>query len=311
MVPDRSGSVFFIGANPRTFNLFSEGSRISFSIQGEWQFSDSEAASMIGEIVSHYKNLFGSVPFAEIAVILIRTPDDAAVDRWSAETRLNSVVIASSPSRYKNLGAQRLHEQLRHELLHLWIPNSLKLTGDYSWFYEGFILYEALKTGVRLQRIRFSDVLNSIAEAYGNTSGGPGRKKELHKPLIGEASRDWGNNAGALYSKGMLVAFLCDAAMMERSGGGRQSEEILREVYRAGAGNGTEVVLGILARYKELLPIVRDLIKGTQAPEWATALEAAGLTASADGFRWKLDVKKKLSRRQKAILKRLGYNDSR
>ena len=41
-------------------------------------------------------------------------------------------------------------------MLHLWVPNSLKLEGDYDWFFEGFTLYTALRTSQELGCNRLS-----------------------------------------------------------------------------------------------------------------------------------------------------------
>ena len=49
-----------------------------------------------------------------------------------------------------------------HEILHLWVPNSLKLEGDYDWFFEGFTLYVALRTALELKIITFDGFLNTL-----------------------------------------------------------------------------------------------------------------------------------------------------
>jgi hypothetical protein len=41
-----------------------------------------------------------------------------------------------------------------HEVLHLWVPNALRLHGDYDWFFEGFTLYTALLTALELKATR-------------------------------------------------------------------------------------------------------------------------------------------------------------
>jgi hypothetical protein len=323
--PDRNGvyrisrfedAVFLIGSDLRFPAAVAKGLELSLAVEGEWQFDDAEAARMAEEIIAYYSKMFGAVPFSRVTIDLVRVPDENAVDRWSAETRGNTVVIASSPSRYRNLGPQRLHEQLRHELLHLWIPNSLNLIGDYAWFYEGFIIYEALKAGVRIGRIRFVDYLNTIAQAYRNTAGSPGHRKTVQSSLSSLGFARWEGSGGLLYSKGLLVAFLCDAAMMDASGGDRESEDLLREFYRKAAAAdaprpGTELGLEVIGLHRELSFIAENYITGDSVPDWSSALQSAGLTSTADGFSWKLAVQKDPGKRQKAILKRLGYNVSR
>ena len=81
-------------------------------------------------------------------------PIDAGKSEWKAETRGSTVVSARSIQRYSNSGGQ-LGIIFSHEMLHLWVPNSLKLEGDYDWFFEGFTLYTALRTTQELGRHRF------------------------------------------------------------------------------------------------------------------------------------------------------------
>ena len=39
-------------------------------------------------------------------------------------------------------------------------------TGDYDWFFEGFTLYIALQTALKLKLIRFQGVLNTLERVY-------------------------------------------------------------------------------------------------------------------------------------------------
>ena len=43
------------------------------------------------------------------------------------------------------------------------MPNSLKLEGDYDWFFEGFTLYMALRTALELKVIDFKGFLKTLA----------------------------------------------------------------------------------------------------------------------------------------------------
>ena len=63
------------------------------------------------------------------------------------------LLMGTGGSRKQRLN--RLGILLSHELFHLWVPNSLSLDGDYDWFFEGFTLYLALLTDVRLGLISF------------------------------------------------------------------------------------------------------------------------------------------------------------
>ena len=125
-----------------------ENDALDFAISGEWNFSDAEAAKMANDIFAEYRKLFGEIPNKKIQIALAHFPKEIKFGRWEADTRGATSMIFSSDMPFKTLSLQRLHEQLRHELFHLWIPNNLALTGNYDWFYEGFTVYKALKTGV-------------------------------------------------------------------------------------------------------------------------------------------------------------------
>ena len=49
------------------------------------------------------------------------------------------------------------------------MPNSLKLEGDYDWFFEGFTLYTALRTALELAVIDFKEMLNTLGRVYDST----------------------------------------------------------------------------------------------------------------------------------------------
>ncbi|MCY7374494.1 MAG: hypothetical protein LH472_00780, partial [Pyrinomonadaceae bacterium] len=155
-------AVFAVGKNWRE----TKTADLLLAISGEWQFSDAEAAQMANEIFEEYKKLFGEIPFKETQIFLAHLPKDAKFGRWEAETRGQTTTILSADKPFKSPSIQLLHEQLRHEIFHLWIPNNLNLTGNYDWFYEGFAVYQALRSGVQTNQIRFEDFLTTIAEAY-------------------------------------------------------------------------------------------------------------------------------------------------
>ena len=212
---------------------------------------------------------------------------------------------------FKTLSLQRLHEQLRHEIFHLWIPNNLALTGNYDWFYEGFTVYKALKTGVETNQIRFEDFLDTLSQAYNANNF------QAPQMSLVAASRNRASGANSrVYSRGMLVAFLCDLALLRESGGKRSVNELFQKLLEKHhlpnqPQDGNTAVLNILKSRAELGAIVQKYIEGTDKINWQTDLESAGIEMSDDGFNTKLSVKTKLSRRQKDLLDELGYNNWR
>src|SRR5215510_10962877 len=86
--------------------------------------------------------------------------------KWRAETRGSTVVLLIDPSASFNHWVGQLSVIFTHELLHLWVPNTLQLEGDYDWFFEGFTLYMALRAALELRVINFKGFLVTLAGAY-------------------------------------------------------------------------------------------------------------------------------------------------
>ncbi|MEO6334362.1 MAG: hypothetical protein ABIO91_05195, partial [Pyrinomonadaceae bacterium] len=279
-------------------------------ITGSWHFTAPEAADMIREIHEAYRKIYQEG--AGLSTIVISNfPAEVSAGNWEAETRGNTVTIISSDMPFRSQSLQRLHEQLRHEMFHLWIPNRLNLIGSYDWFYEGFALYESLKLAVRLNRIRFDDFLDTLSRAH-TIDGVGGKRVSL---IQASANRFVGSNT-QLYARGMLVAFLCDLALLEQSKGKRSVEDLLRELFvkhrkPAEATDANTAVLELLRANPNLVPIVEKYIAGTENLEWTSELAGAGIEDADAGPLTNLRVKEKLNGRPKALLDKLGYNNWR
>jgi predicted metalloprotease with PDZ domain len=305
-------AVFIIGKNWREREILVEGGKLNFVISDNWQFSDDEAEKTAADIFAEYKKLFGEVPNKNIQISLIRFPKETKFGRWQAETRGANLTILSSDMPFKTPALQRLHEQLRHELFHLWMPNNLALTGNYDWFYEGFTVYQALKTGVKMNQIRFEDFLDTLAQAYNLDNF------QTQKFSLSDASKNLRSGAGnsQVYARGMLVAFLCDAALLRESKGRRSIANVFRQVYQKhrkpnAPQEGNAAVLNILGDYKELNPTIEKYVKGTGKIDWKTDLESLGIEQANENEFVRLKVRAKPSRREKDLLDKLGYNNWR
>ena len=302
-------AVFVIGRNLRQTNTSSIGARVHMVVSGEWKFSDAEAAKHSALISDGYVKTFGSAPTKRAQIAILRFPAAVPHGNWEADTRGSSITIASSDMPFPNQSLQRLHEQLRHEIFHLWIPNGVNLTGNYDWFYEGFALYQSLKMGVAVNRIRFDDYLDTLSRAYAIDA----RRSNITSMV--EASRNrWSGSNTDVYARGMLVAFLCDVAMLDASKGKRSTTDLLREIFSKHGGEarseeGNAAILAVMKRYPELIPITERYVTGAEKLDWASSVKAAGIDADAKDGR--LSVSTKLSGRQKDLLDKLGYNSWR
>jgi len=278
---------------------------------GEFQFEQDQVLDIAWEIYRDYQKRFGEV-WIPAQIAIVKFPNKVPLDTWEAETRGRSITIISADSSSKSQSLQQLHEQLRHEMFHLWIPNGINLTGNYDWFYEGFALYQSLKTGVAVNRIRFDDYLDTLSRAYDLD-----RRLTTKLSLIDVSKNRWsGDNNTKVYARGMLVAFLCDLALLERSKGKRSVEDLLRKLYQehrppAAEADANTTVLALLRSSGELGPIVDQNITGSESIEWTNLLRIAGLEAQSTDPATKLAVPAKPSGQQKNLLDKLGYNNWR
>ncbi|MGD9587471.1 MAG: hypothetical protein AB7Q37_09670 [Pyrinomonadaceae bacterium] len=307
-VNDRGRAVFILGKGIRRIEPPRKGEPVLL-INGNWLHTDAEAAEMMLEIYRGYVKLFGGPPSAGSMVVLFPFPQPGVGHgTWEAETRGSSVLIASAGMAFEYPAKQRLHEQLRHELFHLWIPNAVGLTGTYDWFYEGFAMYISLKTAVSLKRIRFDDMLDTLSRAYRID-----RSATRRRSLVESSRERWAGGETQVYARGLLAAFLCDIAMLNQTGGKGSVERLLRDLFQkhtspSAAADGNSAILAELQAVPALRSVVNDVILGREPVNWDTAIAAAGLEFSTENGSSGLKVKGRTAGRQRTVLRKLGYN---
>ena len=299
-------AVFYVGPGQRENAAKVGNSQVRVNINDDWLFSVTEAASIATPIFDQYERIFGSSPADRFIIGIRKFPNPIAVDNWEAGTRGRTITIVSSETAFKSRSLQ----QLRHEIFHFWLPNGVNLTGNYDWFYEGFALYQSLKTGVALNNIRFDDYLDTLSRAYKID-------RSLNLSLIEASKNRWaGNNNTRVYARGMLVAFLCDLALLEKSKGKRSVSDLIRQLYEHNRPphpetDGNTAVLALLRSYSELVPIIDRNIIGSDSIEWNDLINDAGIESQLIDESAKLKVTEKPSSRQKDLLDKLGYNNWR
>jgi hypothetical protein len=303
---DVDRSILFIGRDLREITAPSAGAELRIVTQGDWKFTDEDTREFAGQIYQEYIKLFGGPPTGAARIYLSHFPQNVGFGVWEGDTRGSTVSIVSSDMPFRAQSLQRLHEQLRHELFHLWLPNSVNLTGKYDWFYEGFALYQSLKTGVALNRLRFDDFLDTLARAYTFDSA-----LTSHFSLIDLSANRTSGGDTDLYARGMLAAFLTDIRLLQLSRGRRDVGSILRTIYERyhnaqSEAEGNKAVLEIIA-----LPEVTQLVQGTDRLDWSEELKAAGIAQTEKNSSVTLSVTSKPSGRQKQLLEKLGYNNWR
>ena len=312
-VTDSGNAVLFVGPKSRQRVVWSGPSRLIFNLPYEPQFNVDEGLSAAVSVWTYYKGIFGSLPFdagRDYLISMNKFPTPTGFGEWEANTRGHTVTIISSDVPFKSQSLQRLHEQLRHEMFHFWIPNGVSLTGDYDWFYEGFALYQSLKMGVAAKQIRFEDMLETLSRAYeADTALSPRRS------LLEESRDRWRSGGSAVYARGILVAFLCDIAMLDASKGRRSTDELLSEIYtrhRLGSEpvDGNWAILREFDRDKSLANISAKYITGSNRVDLSPFLAMAGLDLNVNSGAH-IGVSPKPSGRQKDLLNKLGYNSWR
>lgn len=280
---------------------------------GKWHFSDEDAVRNASEIFGEYRAVFGSFPGERRQIFIIPFPQKGVpAGTWEAETRGDTVVLVSADTPFPAQSMQRLSEQLRHELFHLWFPNGVALTGRYDWFFEGFALYQALKTGVALNQIRFADFLDTLSRAYTIDRA----QKTGRRSLVEMSAARFAGGETQLYARGMVAAFLIDVTLLEQSGGRRSVASLLRQLFAdhkrpAAAVDGNKAVLSAMAKFPEAGLLPETLVRGNGPIDWSREIAFAGLEDDGDNFVSALRVKTDPSRRQSALLDKLGYNNWR
>lgn len=311
LINDIQKAVFLVGTGWRENSVSVGESVIKFAAVGEWTFSTEQATKAASEIIGEYGKIFAVIPEKQINIFLLRFPREIGFERWRGETRGSNITLLSSPTAFESQAIQRLHEQLRHEIFHLWIPNKLFLAGDYAWFYEGFTQYAALKSGIELNRITFSNFLNTIEQAVNQNVG---QKRTIS--LIEASKARWTGADSGVYAEGMLAAFLCDAALLRESGGKIDLFDVFRQIFQkhrlpANQTDGNAAVLEIMQSFDAVVPVIEKYIKSANKINLANDLWATGIEVVPASYGQKLQVKSKLQSREKDLLNKLGYNNWR
>jgi hypothetical protein len=309
---DASDAVVLVARRPEYGTASFGATPFTMAAVGAWPVRDTERMSMATGVLRGYQEIFRADPVGEPVVILVRPPASAfPPNRWAAQVKGSTALIVSTGVPFGTQEPQRLHEQLRHELFHLWAPNSLALGGRYDWFFEGFAQYESVKLAVAVNRITFDDLLGTLAK-----SADVAAADTFPMSLIEASEKRFQGSQSRLYARGMLVAFMLDVEMMSSSDARRGSADILRELVArhrkpVTESDGNKSVLDLLDALPELRPIVGSYIKGREPLRLEAYFEKAGFLAEQRSGATVLSAVTKPSDLQKKVLQRMGYNNWR
>jgi hypothetical protein len=319
-VGDADVTVFAVGKQLRISSSIISGMTLRLVLAGDWAFTDSEALELAGQVMKAHRDAIGAWPSRQATLILFPFLQSGMPDKWSAETRGSSVTLLMGklPSRVAALA--QLSVPLTHELLHLWVPNALKLDGDYDWFYEGFTIYQAARIGVRLGVLTFQEFLDAIGRAYDGYSLGIDHDRWS---LVEASKRRWTVGGSSVYSKSMVIAFLYDLKLRGLTRNKHSLNDVYRNIFRdygasdpgrpdrdVGKGSdGNEVVLKALGAYSGMQDFGMSFVSKPAAINLAEQLAPFGLQVETFGLRTRISVVQSLTRQQRDLLGDLGYND--
>lgn len=310
-VADMEKAVFFVGQDVRERRQRVGSMDFTLVTSGEWAFSDEDVASLAANILKEHAETFGGVAINRALMILAPFPHAVGADRWSAETRGETVMLLNGKSPSKIAALAQLNFPLAHELFHLWIPNGIALDGEYDWFYEGFTLYQALRAGMRLNLLTFEDYLTALGRAFDSYKAVRERDK---LSLLDASTQRWTLSPALVYNKGMLVAFFYDLTLRQQTKGKRSLDDVYRELFRLyrapeSRKDGNAAVLSVLNNAGEMQEFTRRYVESANAIDLSAAIAPFGLQVDAGGVRTHISVAASLSGAQKDLLRKFGYNE--
>ena len=307
--PDKDGrygvlepekAVFILGNSLRkTANT----ADLELVVSGAWPFKDDKAFGAAAQVMKHYTALTRfRLPGKSLIAIV---PFSLGGSKWKAETRGSTVILLFDPDVHFDTWIGQLKVIFTHEMLHLWVPNSLKLEGDYDWFFEGFTMYIALRTALELRVINFKGYLETLAGAYDAYISHPDDVS-----LIQASETRWTRDFNQVYVKGMLVAFLYDLKLRKESGATATLADRYRDLFGgrvAANANGNEAIIALLDAAPAMNGFGKLYVENNTKLELEQLLPAYGLTLDSSGRKSQLQVSRNLTAEQKQLLRSLGY----
>ena len=304
-VSEPQEAVFLVGRSLRKTSNTIDGVSLDVVLSGTWPFKEAEALKVASTVLQKYLALTGFKLPDRTAIMIVPSPI-AGSSGWKAETRGSTVVLLANPKKF-DFWRNRLTIVFSHEMLHLWVPNSLKLDGDYDWFFEGFTLYTALRTAHELRAVDFKETLNTLARVYDDYLSRPDENS-----LIEASETRWTSPFTNVYVKGMLVAFLYDLKIRKESGGKLTLADRYRELFSrrvAANANANEAIIALLDSAPAMSGFAKSYVENSTKLELEQVLPAYGLTLDSSGKKSQLRVSRDLNDEQKQLLRSLGYRN--
>jgi hypothetical protein len=300
-------AVFCVGRSLRKTSNAVAAMPFDVVVGGAWPFKDSDVSKIAGKVIKKYLELTGFKLPGRTSIMIAALPVSVGSVKWRAETRGSTIVLLIDPAAGFAHWSGQLGVIFTHEILHLWVPNSLRLDGDYDWFFEGFTLYTALRTALDLKLINFSEFLDTLARVYDSYLS---YADDLS--LLDASERRWTTPGSLVYDKGMLVAFLYDLLVRKESGGATTLAGRYRELFSgrsADHANGNDAIIALLGSSPAAKDFTKSYIENNTKLELEPLLPAYGLALDSSGRSSQLRVSREPNSDQKRLLRSLGYRN--
>lgn len=307
-VNDKAGAVFFVGNDLKQKSKRVGGADINFVTGGEWPFSSDAAIEKAARIIKEYNERTGYSLRRPVTVMLSDFPGASNSQGWSAETRGENLVLLANRNPSARFSLGQLSVVLCHELFHLWVPNALSFTGDFDWFFEGFTLYQALRTAVRLGLIDFQEYLNTLGRVYVSYLS----KEHGSLSLIEASRRRWTSGSSLVYDQGMLFAFLFDLRLRKSSSNQLNLDNVYQQLMQQYGSSvtrvdGNEALMSVLVKQLGDAEFVKTHVQGPSLIDLESILPEYGVRVVNGRKPGELQVAELLNDQQYQLLKRLGY----
>ena len=177
-------------------------------------------------------------------------------------------------------------------------------------------MYQAARAAVRLGLVTWPEFLNAIARAY---DGSVATTNVQPLSLIDASKQRWTIGAPSVYSKAMVVAFLYDLNLRSQTGGKRSLDDVYRKVFRDHPrrspvkqieANGNAATTTALRSELSSQNFVERFITAPVSIDLKNELVPFGLRVEKL-VRTHISVSEDVSKRQRDLLKQLGYNEPR
>ena len=307
LTDEPESTVFLLGPAVHEKSQQLGSNSLSIITSGKWPFSDNDAMKIARQIISEYSRVTRFDLKRNAVLMLVPFPGEAGPESWSAETRGNDVVLLLGRKASGKRVLSRLGIVLSHELFHLWVPNSLKLVGDYDWFFEGFTLYQALRMDLRLGLISFDNYLETIARVYDSYLSSVDHDR---LSLIEASERRWTSPSSLVYERGMLAAFIYDLSLRSLTDCQASLDDVYGELFRlplTGQENANEIIIKLLTEPHGLDSFAKDYVEGAGKINLDSEVSAYGIRVQGGGSGTRLVPGRDLNKAQRKLLGCIGY----